>query len=145
VARVAEIVSTLKPAQNFGPIITPAQFEKVQEYWEIAEEEGAKRVVGGTSATDGDLAEGHYVLPTIYTNVEPRMRIAQEEVFGPVLAVTPVRRYRQLSQVLLRRSSRRPKMGLERCRPGENGGLALRGSGYSSEWLVRAVSPARQG
>jgi aldehyde dehydrogenase (NAD+) len=88
VARVAEIVSTLKPAQNFGPIITPAQFEKVQEYWEIAEKEGAKRVVGGTVAADGDLAKGHYVLPTVYTNVEPSMRLAREEVFGPVLAVT---------------------------------------------------------
>ena len=88
VARVAGIVAEMKAAQNFGPIITPAQFEKVQEYWEIAEKEGAKRVVGGTVAADGDLAKGHYVLPTVYTNVEPSMRLAREEVFGPVLAVT---------------------------------------------------------
>jgi acyl-CoA reductase-like NAD-dependent aldehyde dehydrogenase len=89
VARVTGIVASLKAAQNFGPVITPAQFAKVQEYWEIAEKEGARRVVGGTVAADGDLAKGHYVLPAIYTDVEPSMRLAQEEVFGPVLAVTP--------------------------------------------------------
>jgi aldehyde dehydrogenase (NAD+) len=89
VARVADIVSQLRPAENLGPIITAPQFAKVQEYWEIAESEGAKRVLGGTAATDGDLDKGQYVLPTIYTNVTPHMRVAQEEVFGPVLAVTP--------------------------------------------------------
>ena len=89
VARVTDIVSDLKPGQNIGPIITGSQFEKVKQYWQIAEREGAKCVVGGSAATGGDLDEGQYVLPTIYTNVKPHMRVAQEEIFGPVLAVTP--------------------------------------------------------
>jgi aldehyde dehydrogenase (NAD+) len=89
VERVAKIVSSLEPAGQLGPIITPPQFEKVRQYWRIAEDEGAELVTGGTVAAGGALAKGQYVLPTIYTNVEPCMRVAQEEIFGPVLAVTP--------------------------------------------------------
>jgi aldehyde dehydrogenase (NAD+) len=89
VAKVADLAAKVKPGHNIGPIITAPQFAKVQDYWRIAEEEGARKVIGGEVATEGDLANGQYVLPTIYTDVDPQMRIAQEEIFGPVLSVIP--------------------------------------------------------
>jgi aldehyde dehydrogenase (NAD+) len=85
---VAGIVAKLEPGETLGPIITPDQFEKVKEYGEIAAREGAKCVAGGSAVTEGALAGGLYVRPAIYANVEPSMRIFQEEIFGPVLAAT---------------------------------------------------------
>lgn len=89
VGRVTELVAALKPGVDVGPLTTPAQYQKVQDYFRIAAEEGAKAIVGGTAARDGELADGQYVYPTIYENVTPEMRIFREEVFGPVLTVTP--------------------------------------------------------
>jgi aldehyde dehydrogenase (NAD+) len=70
-----------------GPIATRAQFDKVLSYIEIAKGEGARCVLGGKSRPD--LGAGQFVEPTIFINVRNDMRIAQEEVFGPVLAVIP--------------------------------------------------------
>jgi aldehyde dehydrogenase (NAD+) len=70
---------------NIGPVATPAQFQKVIDYIEIAKGEGARCVLGGAAATD--LPGGQFVEPTIFVDVDPRMRIAREEVFGPVLSV----------------------------------------------------------
>ena len=70
---------------NIGPITTPAQYRKVLEYMEIAKAEGARCVLGGGAA--GSLPGGQFVEPTIFVDVEPGMRIAREEVFGPVLSI----------------------------------------------------------
>ncbi|MDF5753178.1 aldehyde dehydrogenase family protein [Spongiactinospora sp. TRM90649] len=84
VARMVERVKTLKPGEDYGSQTTKAQFEKVLSYFEVAREEGATLVVGGGATGDGWLIE-----PTIYTGVTNDMRIAREEIFGPVLSVIP--------------------------------------------------------
>ena len=70
-----------------GPIATRPQFEKILSYIEIAKAEGARCVLGGRSRPD--LGAGQFIEPTIFVDVRNDMRIAQEEVFGPVLAVIP--------------------------------------------------------
>ena len=84
---VIDHVAQLTPGRQFGPLITAAQFEKVQQYFEIAAEEKAVLRCGGRVVRDGELANGRYVEPTVYSGVTPDMRIAQEEIFGPVLSV----------------------------------------------------------
>ncbi|RFU61687.1 aldehyde dehydrogenase [Bacillus sp. V59.32b] len=68
---------------DLGPVVSHAQFEKVNEYIEIGLREGAKMVTGGKS----DRQEGYFIKPTIFADVKPDMRIAREEIFGPVGAV----------------------------------------------------------
>lgn len=70
---------------NIGPITTPTQYRKVLDYIDIAKAEGARCVLGGEPATG--LPGGQFVEPTIFTDVDPAMRIAREEVFGPVLSI----------------------------------------------------------
>jgi acyl-CoA reductase-like NAD-dependent aldehyde dehydrogenase len=73
------------PETQIGPIATRPQFEKILSYIQIAKDEGAKCVLGGRSRPD--LGAGQFIEPTIFTEVRNDMRIAQEEVFGPVLSV----------------------------------------------------------
>jgi acyl-CoA reductase-like NAD-dependent aldehyde dehydrogenase len=73
---------------QIGPQVSREQQERILNYIGIAQKEGAKLACGG-DAPKGDLAKGYYVKPTIFTGVNNDMRIAQEEVFGPVLAVIP--------------------------------------------------------
>ena len=75
------------PDTQMGPIATRPQFEKVLSYIEIGRGEGAKLALGGRPRPD--LGSGWFVEPTIFTNVRNDMRIAQEEIFGPVLSVIP--------------------------------------------------------
>ena len=70
-----------------GPVTTPPQYEKVLGYIDIAKGEGANCVLGGGPATKEEGGGKYFVKPTIFTNVDNQMRIAQEEVFGPVLSV----------------------------------------------------------
>ncbi|WP_292707708.1 aldehyde dehydrogenase family protein [Microbacterium sp. 67-17] len=72
---------------QMGPITTAAQFKKVQEYLEIGKNEGAIVAVGGSAATGDGVDGGQFIQPTIFTGVKNSMRIAQEEIFGPVLSV----------------------------------------------------------
>ena len=72
---------------NIGPVTTPAQFKKILDYMAIAKAEGARCILGGGAATSPDLPGGQFVEPTIFVDVTPQMRIAREEVFGPVLSV----------------------------------------------------------
>jgi len=85
VARMARIGDPMDPTTNIGPVTTPAQYQKVLDYIEIAKSEGARCVLGGGPASG--LPGGQFVEPTIFVDVAPKMRIAQEEVFGPVLSV----------------------------------------------------------
>lgn len=90
---VAETVSRYQPGiptdpkTTMGAIISRAQYEKVMEYIDSARTEGARVVSGGHSVTEGELADGYFIEPTIFADVTPQMRIAKEEIFGPVLAV----------------------------------------------------------
>jgi aldehyde dehydrogenase (NAD+) len=88
VARVAGELSRRTPGPLLAPITTEQQFAKVVEYFDSARADGARLVTGGAVA-GGAQAAGRYVLPTVYADVTPAMRIFHEEIFGPVLAVTP--------------------------------------------------------
>jgi aldehyde dehydrogenase (NAD+) len=79
----------LDPATQVGPIATRPQYEKVLDYLRIAKEEGAVCSLGGGPAGRPECGSGWFVEPSIFTQVRPDMRIANEEVFGPVLAVMP--------------------------------------------------------
>ena len=89
VEAVVAATRQLQPGRDLGPMITRDQFETVQRYFKIAEEEGARAETGGALAADPALAGGFYVEPTVYTGVRNDMRIAREEIFGPVLVVIP--------------------------------------------------------
>ncbi len=91
-AKVLRLGSGLDEAVEVGPLINGAALERVERYIDIGRAEG-ELVTGGARATDGDLAHGHFFAPTIFSGVEPMRRIAQEEIFGPVLSVIPVDGY----------------------------------------------------
>lgn len=75
------------PATEVGPLVSRGQYDRVMGYIEIGRQEGAKVAVGGGSPKEPDV--GWYVDPTVFTNVDNRMRIAREEIFGPVVGVIP--------------------------------------------------------
>lgn len=70
-----------------GPLINESQFRKVLNYVGVGKEEGARLVTGGTRESEGELAKGFFVKPTVFADVKPSMRIAREEIFGPVVSV----------------------------------------------------------
>ena len=74
-----------------GPLISPGQRERVVEYIRVGQSEGAKLACGGEVPTDPARARGSYLFPAVLTQVQNRMRVAQEEIFGPVLCVIPFR------------------------------------------------------
>jgi len=88
-ARTARMGDPMKPDTQVGPITTTAQRAKVLDYIRIARDEGARCVLGGDAAKDTRLAGGWFVEPTIFADVSNDMRIAREEVFGPVLSILP--------------------------------------------------------
>jgi betaine-aldehyde dehydrogenase len=75
------------PATTMGAIVSRAQYDRVLGYIESAKAEGAQLLHGGKRPDDARLAKGLYIEPTIFTGVTPRMRIAREEIFGPVLGI----------------------------------------------------------
>jgi betaine-aldehyde dehydrogenase len=75
------------PATTMGAIVSRAQYDRVLGYIESAKAEGAQLLHGGKRPDDPRLAKGLYIEPTVFTGVTPRMRIAREEIFGPVLGV----------------------------------------------------------
>jgi alpha-ketoglutaric semialdehyde dehydrogenase len=75
---------------DIGPVINGRSLEKIHSYTEIGAGEGAKLLTGGEPATEGDLGKGFFYRPTLFADVDPQMRIAQEEIFGPTTAIIPV-------------------------------------------------------
>ena len=88
-AKTAKMGNPLDLGTQVGPVTTQPQYNKVLDYIRIAKEEGAECQLGGGPATRPECGKGWFVEPTIFTGVKPGMRIAQEEVFGPVLSVIP--------------------------------------------------------
>jgi len=80
-----------EPATDLGPVINRAALDKIHSYTEIGIGEGARLLTGGEIAAEGDLGRGFYYRPTVFGDVEPGMRIAQEEIFGPTTALIRVR------------------------------------------------------
>ena len=79
----------LNPAAQVGPLVSEEHMNKVLSYIELAQDEGAKLMTGGNRMTDGDLADGYYVAPTIFADADNSMRVCQDEIFGPVEMVMP--------------------------------------------------------
>ncbi len=77
----------LLPTTDVGPVINKRAVEKIHSYSEIARQEGATVLIGGEPATEGELARGAFYKPTIFDDVTPNMRVAQEEIFGPSLSI----------------------------------------------------------
>ncbi len=96
IARHAKLGDPMLPDTQVGPITTLPQYQRILDYIGIAKAEGARCVLGGEAAKLPGV-EGLFVQPTIFADVTPHMRIAQEEVFGPVLAVL---RFRDLDEAV---------------------------------------------
>jgi aldehyde dehydrogenase (NAD+) len=90
-AKTARMGNPMSLETQVGPVTTMPQYEKILGYLDVAKGEGATRVLGGEKAARPECGDGWFVEPTIFTGVDNRMRIAQEEVFGPVLSVIPFR------------------------------------------------------
>jgi aldehyde dehydrogenase (NAD+) len=94
VARMVEHTRTIKvgdpfdPRSQLGPLISKRQLERVMSYMSIGREQGARLAVGG-NRLGGELGEGYFVAPTVFDNVDNQMRIAREEIFGPVASIIP--------------------------------------------------------
>ncbi|KNE22075.1 aldehyde dehydrogenase family protein [Virgibacillus pantothenticus] len=84
-ANATKLGNGMEANTDMGPLVSKEQFERVLHYIEIGKKEGAKLVAGGESAGD----KGYFVKPTVFADVEDDMRIAREEIFGPVVAVFP--------------------------------------------------------
>ena len=100
-ARSLRLGSGLEPETDVGPLINDRALERVGEYVEVGQEEGARLVCGGTSAKDrAGLENGHFFAPTILDGVQPMDRVAQEEIFGPVLSVIRVAGYEDAAMIV---------------------------------------------
>lgn len=77
----------LKPESDVGPLINAQGLNKALDYIRIGQEEGADLLCGGVRASEGKLQEGYFMKPAVFANARPEMRIVQEEIFGPVVAV----------------------------------------------------------
>ena len=86
-ARTAKMGDPSNMDTQVGPVTTRPQYQKVLSYIETAKQEGATLLLGGKPGSAPECGKGWFVEPTIFGNVNNRMRIAQEEVFGPVLSI----------------------------------------------------------
>jgi acyl-CoA reductase-like NAD-dependent aldehyde dehydrogenase len=88
-ARAIKLGDPLDPASEMGPVAFKQQLEKVKRYIDIGQSEGAELVCGGQSPDDAALRDGFFIEPTILSHVDNQMRVAREEIFGPVLCSIP--------------------------------------------------------
>lgn len=88
VATEAKLGDPVEKGSHYGPVVSMAHFDKIQGLIQVGIDEGARLVAGGTGRADG-FDRGYYVKPTVFAGVHNKMRIAQEEVFGPVLVMIP--------------------------------------------------------
>ncbi|MED1467690.1 aldehyde dehydrogenase family protein [Bacillus salipaludis] len=80
----------LDESVKVGPVINRSSLERIDEYVKIGQEEGATLLTGGRIVSENGLDQGNFYAPTIFTNVTPEMRIAKEEIFGPVVSIISV-------------------------------------------------------
>ena len=88
------------PEIEVGPLVNSAQMKRVSHYLEVARSEGAKVLIGGEVAREGELKHGYFFQPTVLDRVTPKMRIAREEIFGPVVALIEVSSFEEAIAVL---------------------------------------------
>lgn len=89
----------LDESVKVGPIINRQGLEKIKKYIEIGKQEGAKLLAGGYELTDSQYKNGYYFAPTLFTDAKVDMRIAQEEIFGPVVSLIPVKSFEEAIEV----------------------------------------------
>ncbi len=89
-ARTLQVGNGLDPKVHMGPCVSESQRKTVEEYVKIGRDEGAKLAFGGHPLTGGAHTRGFFHEPTIFGDCSPRMRIAREEIFGPVVSVMPI-------------------------------------------------------
>jgi len=85
---------------DVGPLVNKAQRDTVAMYVDIGKKEGAKLLTGGEPYTEGECAKGWFYKPTVFIDVLPTMRIAQEEIFGPVLSVIKAKNFEEAIKIL---------------------------------------------
>jgi aldehyde dehydrogenase (NAD+) len=108
VGRVADFGKTLRvgngmdPDVTIGPLVSQDQLDRVTGYLSTGRQEGARPLSGGERLTDGDFAKGYFVPPTVFADVRDDMRIAREEIFGPVISAIP---FTDIDEVLTRANS----------------------------------------
>ena len=88
-ARTAKMGDPTDYDTQVGPVTTPPQYKKILDYIAVGRDEGAQVALGGQPADKARFGDGWFIEPTIFTGVNNQMRIAQEEIFGPVLSVIP--------------------------------------------------------
>src|ERR1700676_1408456 len=98
-AKKLRIGNGLDADVDMGPCINEQQLKTVMEYVQIGQSEGAKLLSGGKRLSDGAFAKGWFHEPTIFGDCNPRMRIAQEEIFGPVVSVIPINSFEEAIEV----------------------------------------------
>jgi aldehyde dehydrogenase (NAD+) len=98
-ARGLRVGDPLDPQTQLGPLVSQAQLERVTGYLEKGRAQGARAAAGGTRLSEGALAEGYFVAPTVFADVQDEMDIAREEIFGPVISALP---FKQIDEVLRR-------------------------------------------
>jgi aldehyde dehydrogenase (NAD+) len=99
-ARTLKIGNGLDESIDLGPLINQAAREKVLRYIDIGKQEGARLLTGGSMHEKGSCANGYFFEPTIFDQVKPKMRIAQEEIFGPVLSIIEINSFEEAIEVL---------------------------------------------
>ncbi|MBI3058197.1 MAG: aldehyde dehydrogenase family protein [Deltaproteobacteria bacterium] len=99
-AEKIKIGDGLDESVEMGPLINEAAREKVHGYVQIGKEEGARLLTGGTVSEEGKWLQGYFYRPTLFDRVTPDMRIAQEEIFGPVLSIIEVKSFEEAVEVL---------------------------------------------
>jgi aldehyde dehydrogenase (NAD+) len=98
-AKSLKVGNGLDPDVQMGPSVSQGQLDTVKEYVQIGKDEGARIVAGGNALTDGDYAKGFFHEPTVFADVTPQMRIAQEEIFGPVTAVIKCKSFEEAIEI----------------------------------------------
>jgi aldehyde dehydrogenase (NAD+) len=88
-ARSLKVGNSLEPATRIGPLASAAQLRRVTGYLRAGRDEGARALAGGQRLTDGELADGYFVPPTVLIDVSDEMRVTTEEIFGPVGCLLP--------------------------------------------------------
>jgi alpha-ketoglutaric semialdehyde dehydrogenase len=99
-AQQINIGDGLDESVEMGPLINHAAREKVHRYVQIGKEEGARLLIGGSISEEKKWLDGYFYQPTIFDRVTPSMRIAQEEIFGPVLSIIEVKSFEEALDVL---------------------------------------------
>src|SRR5439155_1536759 len=99
-ARRLRLGDGLDPKTEVGPVVSDTQLQRVHEYVEVGKKEGARVLVGGRRTDEGPLGRGSFYAPTIFDNVTPGMRIAKEEIFGPVTDLIEAKSFEEAVRIL---------------------------------------------